>query len=145
MNRRTITIILLLVVTFVASISILQRSYTTAQTSCKTHHDTYDVKKVTIENKNFHVLVADSPSKWQYGLMNVESKKDICDHDGMTFTFPIAMPQTFWNKNTLVDLDIYWMKGEDVLGKDLLPSITDAGLKTVSSPQPADGVVEIIR
>lgn len=91
------------------------------------------------------LLVADSPAKWEYGLMNVKNKNDICGHDGMIFTFPIAMPQTFWNKNTLVDLDIYWMKGGKKVGQDRLPAITRSGLTTVSSPEAVDRVIEIIR
>jgi uncharacterized membrane protein (UPF0127 family) len=145
MDRRTTIIILLFVVVCFASFSTFKRSYTTVQASCKTHHDTYDVKKVTIDSKNFNVLVADSPAKWEYGLMNVKSKQDICGHDGMTFTFPIAMPQTFWNKNTFVDLDIYWMNGEKKVGQSKLPSITKSGLTTVSSPEAVDGVVEIFQ
>jgi len=113
--------------------------------SCKTHHETYDVKESTIESTNFNVLVADSPAKWEYGLMNVKSKKDICGHDGMIFTFPIAMPQTFWNKNTLIDLDIYWMKGDKQVGQSKLPAVTKSGLTTVSSSEAVDRVVEIIR
>ena len=77
--------------------------------------------------------------------MNVKSKQDICGNDGMIFTFPIAMPQTFWNKNTLVDLDIYWMKGDKKVGQSKLLAITKSGLTTVSSPEAVDRVVEIIR
>jgi uncharacterized membrane protein (UPF0127 family) len=145
MDRRTTIIILFFVVVCFASFSTLRRSYTSVQVSCKTLHDTYDIKRILIDNKNFNVLVADSPSKWEYGLMNVKSKKDICGHDGMIFTFPIAMPQTFWNKNTLVDLDIYWMNGEKKVGQGKLPAITKSGLTTVSSPEAVDRVVEIIR
>ncbi len=116
-----------------------------SRTSCKTHHDTYNVKKMTIDSKNLNVLVADSPAKWEYGLMNVKSKKDICGHDGMVFTFPIALPQTFWNKDTLVDLDMYWMRGDEKVGQDILPAITKSGIKTVSSPEPVDRVVEVLR
>jgi uncharacterized membrane protein (UPF0127 family) len=77
--------------------------------------------------------------------MNVKSKQDICGHDGMVFTFPIALPQTFWNKDTLVDLDMYWMRGDEIVGQDILPAITKSGIKTVSSLEPVDRVVEVLR
>jgi uncharacterized membrane protein (UPF0127 family) len=77
--------------------------------------------------------------------MDVRGTDDICGYDGMIFTFPLATPQTFWNKNTLVDLDIYWMKGEMKVGQNQLPAITKSGLTTISSPMAVDRVVEIIR
>ena len=145
-NTRNI-ILALLVLAVVGSIgSYIWQGFSSKEGyKCSTHHDTYVVKMVTIDSKNFNVLVADSPAKWEYGLMNVKSKKDICGNDGMIFTFPIAMPQTFWNKNTLVDLDIYWMNGEKKIGQSKLPAITKSGLTTVSSPEAVDRVVEIIR
>ena len=114
-------------------------------TECKTHKDTYRTTSYKTRQKTLRLLVADSIAKWEYGLMNVKHKQDICGHDGMIFTFPIAMPQTFWNKNTLVDLDIYWMKGKNEVGTNVLHAITKSGLTTVSSPEAVDTVVEIIR
>ena len=145
LNVRSL-ILALLMLAVVGSIgrNIWQRSNINDESLCSSHHDTYDIKQVTIDNKRFKVLVADSPAKWEYGLMNVKSKKDICGHDGMIFTFPIAMPQTFWNKNTLVDLDIYWLNGEKIEGRALLPAVTKEGLQTISSPVPVKGVMEIV-
>lgn len=146
MNRRhtAIITILLLVISIFVFVNF-NRPTSSSMASCKTHHDTYSVTILAIGNKSFRVLVADNPGRWEYGLMNVESKKDICGYDGMVFTFPIAMPQTFWNKNTLIDLDMYWMKGNEKVGEGSLPAITKSGLRTISSPEAVDGVVEIIR
>ena len=152
MNRRNVVIgLLLLIIGALFVFSNLRRTTLVSGESCKTHHDTYQVISSKFPRlrdeqfSSFKLLVADSPAKWEYGLMNVKSKKDICGNDGMIFTFPIAMPQTFWNKNTLIDLDIYWMKGEKKVGQSTLPAITKSGLTTVSSPEAVDGVVEIIR
>ncbi len=147
-NFNTRNIILgLLVLSVVGSIgSYVWRGFSSKEGSkCTTHHDTYQVISSKFQVPSPELLVADSPAKWEYGLMNVRSKKDICGHDGMIFTFPIAMPQTFWNKNTLVDLDIYWMKGKKIVGQSQLPAITKSGLTTISSPMAVDKVVEIIR
>ena len=35
----------------------------------------------------------------------------------MIFIFPDKERQTFWNKNTYLDLDIYWMNDDKVVGK----------------------------
>ncbi|MBP6994331.1 DUF192 domain-containing protein [Candidatus Woesebacteria bacterium] len=144
MSRRIIIITLLLTVISVLTFSNINKLSSTQNFSCKTHRDTYSVRTLAIDADSFQVLVADTPNKWEYGLMNVESKKDICGNDGMFFTFPIAVPQTFWNKNTLVDLNMYWMKGEKKVGQGKLPAITESGLTTISSPEAVDGVVEII-
>lgn len=146
MNRRRVIIVLLfLLIGAVLVFSNVQRLTIEQGSLCKTHHDTYQVISSKFQIPSSTLLVADSPAKWEYGLMNVKNKNDICGHDGMIFTFPIAMPQTFWNKNTLVDLDIYWMKGEKKVGQGTLPAITRAGLTTVSSPEAVDRVVEIVQ
>lgn len=145
MSRRIIIVVLLLAAISVIMLLNFRKFSANQGNSCKTHHDTYSVTILAIGNKSFRVLVADNPGRWEYGLMNVESKKDICGYDGMVFTFPIAMPQTFWNKNTLIDLDMYWMKGNEKVGEGSLPAITKSGLRTISSPEAVDGVVEIIR
>lgn len=106
--------------------------------------ESYAVEEHTIESRQYTLLVADTPQKWQRGLMEVRGTVDICGYDGMIFTFPLATPQTFWNKNTLVDLDIYWMKSDAVVGISFLKSINTSDLTIVSSPVPVNRVVEII-
>lgn len=113
--------------------------------NCKTHHDTYEVVNYQLPDSSYQLLLADTPTKWEYGLMNVKSKSDICGADGMLFKFPVALPQTFWNKNTLINLDVYWLKNDTVVGKDFLPSITQNIHTTIASPKPVNMVVEIIR
>lgn len=145
MNRRKLIIgLLLLLIGVLFAFSNLRRTTLVSSNLCRTHHDTYDVKTVTIDNSDFKVLVAGTPAKWEYGLMNVRNKDDICGHDGMIFRFPFAMPQSFWNKNTLVDLDILWMKGGKKVGQDKLPAITKSGLTTVTSPEAVDRVIEVV-
>src|SRR3989338_6309813 len=61
----------------------------------------YEVKKINIENKNYKVVIANKPDQWQQGLMNIRKPVDF---DGMLFVFPYKSKQSFWNKNTLVDL-----------------------------------------
>jgi len=102
--------------------------------------ETLDYK---IKNKIYKLLIADSPKEWERGLMDI---RKLNNADGMIFLFPDKKPRVFWNKNTYVDLDIYWMFDDKVVGRDFLPSINKSnGVVYVSSPAPVKKVVELIR
>lgn len=94
-----------------------------------------------IAEKTYQLLIADTPEKWERGLMF----KKAMEEDGMIFLFPEKRVRSFWNMNTYLDLDIYWMDGDRVVGKDLLPSITKTGkVVTIVSPGPVNRVIEIV-
>lgn len=100
-------------------------------------------KAVKIEGKTYQLRTATNEAEWSRGLMFVEGKQD---YDGMIFYFRDKAPRTFWNMNTLVDLDVLWMDDDRVIGKSLLPSIRKSKqVTTVSSPGPANRVVELFR
>jgi hypothetical protein len=86
---------------------------------------------------------AKTPEEWQKGLMFV--KKSV-DYDGMIFIFPDKQIRSFWNKNTFVDLEVYWLDDDKVIGKDRLESIEKTKkLKVIQSPGSVSKVIEIIR
>lgn len=95
-----------------------------------------------LENTTYRLLVADTPKQWEKGLMYIKKKEDF---DGMIFYFPEKEYRSFWNKNTLVDLGVYWLIDNKVIGKETLFAITKNGPQTVSSLQPVNRVIEIIR
>ena len=96
-----------------------------------------------IKNKTYKLLVADSSKEWERGLMGV---KELNNTDGMIFLFPDKKPRVFWNKGTLLDLDVYWILDDKVIGRDFLPSTENSkGVIYVSSPVPVNKVVELIR
>ena len=100
----------------------------------------------SINNVKYKLLITDASEEWQKGLMFYKSKKELKGADGMIFIFPDKERQTFWNKNTYLDLDIYWMNDDKVVGKSFLPSILKSGeIVVVKSPDKANKVVEIIR
>lgn len=99
-------------------------------------------KSVHILGKQYSLQVADSPKEWEQGLMYVRS---LPSADGMVFEFPNMQYRMFWNKNTYVDLDLYWMQDDVVVGKSFLPSIERSELTMVRSPRPVNRVVEIPR
>ncbi len=113
-----------------------------------------------LEGKNYKLLVADEPAEWERGLMFVRkcsnsnkfynslSRTVLCSGsgDGMIFIFPDKQIRSFWNKNTFVDLDIYWLDDDKIVGKDFLPSIEKTkGIYTLTSPAPVNKVIEIIK
>lgn len=76
--------------------------------------------------------------------MFYKSKKEL-GADGMIFIFPNKQFQSFWNENTYLDLDVYWLKDDKVIGKSHLPPITKTkDVVTINSPGAVDKVVEII-
>ena len=104
----------------------------------------YKVETKIIDGNKLRLVVADTPERWEKGLMFV--RKPVSDFDGMIFIFPSATTQTFWNMNTFENLKIYWMKDGKILGTSDLPSIEKSnGIVTVSSPEPANIVVEVIQ
>jgi len=95
-----------------------------------------------IEDKIFLLREAKIPDEWQKGLMFV--KKPV-DYDGMIFIFPDKQIRTFWNKNTLVDLDVYWLDDDKIINKNKLESIEKTEtIKTIQSVVPVNRVIEII-
>lgn len=97
----------------------------------------------TLENKELKLYVADSPAEWAQGLMHYRKLEEV---DGMIFRFPEKQERSFWNKNTFLDLDIYWINDGQVVGKDFLPSIEKSKqLQYIYSPEPVDTVIEVAK
>lgn len=102
----------------------------------------YRIVRYKLNDKNYRFLVADTTAKRMKGLMNVRELKGA---DGMIFFFDSKSPQSFWNQNTYVDLDVYWISDDAVIGYEHLPSIEKKGLVVISSPKPVDTVIEFVR
>ncbi|GIW64349.1 MAG: hypothetical protein KatS3mg092_0282 [Patescibacteria group bacterium] len=102
--------------------------------------------QIKINGKKYSLLTAKNPQEWQKGLMFYKNKKELNGADGMVFIFPDKDYRTFWNQDTYLDLDIYWLVDGKVVGKDFLPSILKSEeIVTVSSKEKVNQVVEIIR
>jgi len=107
---------------------------------------TYQLPTNNQRPTTLHLLIADTPKKWERGLMYVRSKEDINGLDGMLFHFPTSEIRTFWNKNTFSDLTLYWINKGKVIGISQLSSIKKSNtIVTVSSPNETDQVVELIQ
>jgi poly-gamma-glutamate synthesis protein (capsule biosynthesis protein) len=96
-----------------------------------------------LDKKIYLLREAKTLEEWQKGLMFV--KKPV-DYDGMIFIFPDKQIRSFWNKNTFVDLEVYWLDDDKIIGKEELPSIIKTKtVKVITSPLPVNKVVEIIK
>ena len=96
-----------------------------------------------INSKNYCLLTANSQEQWEKGLMFY--KKPV-NFDGMIFVFPDKEIRSFWNKNTYLDLDIYWLNDNKVVGKSYLPSIEKSKeVIIVESKVKINKVIELIR
>ena len=103
----------------------------------------YKTTFYSINGKKYHLLVADTPKKQEQGLMHVRKLENF---DGMLFQLPRSGTQYFWNRNTFLNLQIYWINGESVMGITELPSIEKSEeLVILSSPHSVDKVIEIVK
>ncbi len=97
---------------------------------------------LNIEGKNHTLFTARTSVEKIRGLSGITELKNA---DGMVFYFEPVQKITFWNKNTHLDLELVWMNGDKVLGRDFLASEDKAGLVIKESPAEVDKVVELIR
>lgn len=98
-----------------------------------------------LNGKKYLLLVADEPKEWEKGLMNYRKREELGGADGMIFIFPNKEYRTFWNKNTYLDLKVYWIEDKEVVGQDFLPSINQSNeLVYIHSPLKVNKVIELV-
>lgn len=107
------------------------------------HFSEYETIDYELEGSMLTLLVADTDEKREQGLMGVTNLEL---YDGMIFQFDEVKSRRFWNEGTLMDLTVYWINGEEVIGTSQLPKIEEGQETTiVRSPQPVDLVIELPR
>lgn len=98
-----------------------------------------------LDEKKYLLLIADEPKEWEKGLMNYRKREELGGADGMIFIFPNKEYRTFWNKNTYLDLKVYWIEDKEVVGQDFLPSINQSKeLVYIHSPVKVNKVIELV-
>ncbi|MFN4012918.1 MAG: DUF192 domain-containing protein [Aquificaceae bacterium] len=88
------------------------------------------------------LMIADTPEKQEKGLMGY---RYLVGYDGMVFLYKDKRVRHFWNKNTYLELDLYWIEDNKLVGRSYLPPMDKAGIIIVSSPKPVNTVVELLR
>jgi len=88
--------------------------------------------------------VADTPGKRERGLMN---RTSLPEDNGMLFVFPSNGQRVFWMKNTLIPLDMVFVRANGTIANiehaDTEPGTPDDRLKRYRSSGPARYVVEL--
>ncbi|PJE64638.1 MAG: hypothetical protein COU90_02240 [Candidatus Ryanbacteria bacterium CG10_big_fil_rev_8_21_14_0_10_43_42] len=100
----------------------------------------YETTDLAFEHTNLTVWIADTALKQTNGLMHITK---LPEDYGMLFVFDDVMPRTFWNKNTLIDLDVIWISNNTIVGITALSHQTDEEITLVSSPKAVDYVLEV--
>lgn len=101
-------------------------------------------KSISINNTRIYVEVARTDLEKQKGLSNRES---LAENSGMIFVFNQGSRPSFWMKDTLVPLDIIWIRSGRIVGidKNVRPETgkPDSQLKKYPAPQGIDYVLEV--
>lgn len=96
---------------------------------------------VKINDATYQVRIADDDIERQKGLMDV---KKLPENHGMLFIFDSVGQYDFWNKNTLIPLDLIYIRNGIIVEIGQLPIGTQNQNPTIYQPkQLADMVLEI--
>lgn len=106
-------------------------------------NDLAKMKTVPIEivgKATYTVWVADEPRTQQLGLMNV-TEADLPADRGMIFVFPYDRYQSFWMRNTIIPLDIAYIRSDGTIVKThTMEPLNEMGY---SSVEPARFALEV--
>ena len=86
----------------------------------------------------FTVEVAASPSEQQTGMM---FRPSLAPDRGMLFPYSPPQPVGFWMKNTLIPLDMIFIRGDGTIAR--VATAVPHSLEQVSSYEPVVAVLEI--
>lgn len=104
----------------------------------------FKASELTIETaagKSFHFTIelALTPEQQQRGLM---FREKMAPDAGMLFVFGQAGPQAFWMKNTLIPLDMIFIRTDGTIA-NILEKVPPQTLDPRSSDGPAKAVLEL--
>jgi uncharacterized membrane protein (UPF0127 family) len=86
----------------------------------------------------FTVEVATTADEQAYGLMN---RTRLGPNEGMVFPFRPARPASFWMKNTLIPLDMIFVRTDGTIAR--IATATPHSLEPVAVREPVGAVLEI--
>ena len=86
----------------------------------------------------FQVEVARTSEEQAYGLMN---RQALGPGEGMVFPFPKPRPASFWMKNTLIPLDMLFVRADGSIAR--IATAKPLSLESVQVGEPVAAVLEI--
>ena len=89
--------------------------------------------------RRFRVEVARTPAEQARGLM---FRRSLPADGGMIFPFPSPRPASFWMKNTLIPLDMIFIRADGTIARIAANTVPES-LETVDSGEPVAAVLEI--
>lgn len=94
-----------------------------------------------IAGRKFELEVAKTPQQQQIGLMY---RTSLADNRGMLFVFPAPQPTRFWMKNTLIPLDMIFLReGEVIAIAAAVPPCKTTTCPTYGTDTEIDQVIEL--
>lgn len=87
----------------------------------------------------FEVEVADDPAERAEGLMY---RKTLADNAGMLFLYAKPQPVEFWMKNTLLSLDIVFVRADGTIAR-IAANTTPMSEDLIPSGEPIRAVLEV--
>jgi uncharacterized protein len=87
----------------------------------------------------FSVEVARTPAEQARGLM---FRERLGANQGMIFPFPSPRPASFWMKNTLIPLDIIFIRSDGSIAR-IAPNTVPHSLEPVAVGEPVTAVLEL--
>jgi uncharacterized membrane protein (UPF0127 family) len=88
---------------------------------------------------DFTVEVAQSPEQQAQGLM---FRERLGPNEGMIFPFPSPRPASFWMKNTLIPLDMIFIRPDGTIGRIAVNTVPKS-LEPVAFNEPTAAVLEL--
>jgi hypothetical protein len=94
----------------------------------------------TIAGRKFELEVAKTPQQQQIGLMY---RTSLADNRGMLFVFASPQPTRFWMKNTLIPLDMIFLRQGKVMAIASAVPCTTTTCPTYGADTDIDQVIEL--
>lgn len=98
-----------------------------------------EVAHGTVRRHRFIVEIARTPQQKQIGLMN---RRSLGPDRGMIFPFPEPRPASFWMKDTLIPLDIVFIRADGRIAA-IAERAEPLSLAAINSHEPVAAVLEI--
>ncbi|MGL5839939.1 MAG: DUF192 domain-containing protein [Sphingorhabdus sp.] len=95
--------------------------------------------KTATAQRTFTVEIARTSAEQAKGLM---FRRELADDRGMIFPFPESRMASFWMKNTVIPLDIIFIRADGII-ENIAANTTPYSLDPVESTAPVAAVLEI--